>query len=790
MKQETLAKLEFGEVCRHLADLTTSPLGRKAARHLRPETSFLAAKDSLRRTEEALWLIDQGLEPTLEGLVDLDGLLIKLSKTGSVPHPRELYYLREALLRAKDLRRLLGPLKAKVPQLYRLTRQLSALADLSAYLSTLLNEKGNGLKDSASPLLKRLRKDRGTLEERIRETMRACLRQAARRGILQEELITVRNGRYVLPIRAEARGSLAGILHDVSQSGATVYIEPLEVVGLTNELYRLELEEEREVERLLTQAAERIRPYLSEIKTNLVILAEVDLVFAKARWGRRIKGAIPRLVSGGALSLYQAAHPLLLLKDPQGTVRNDFLFPAEKQTVLITGPNMGGKTVALKTVGLLVLMAQAGIPIAASADSELPFFSQVLVDIGDEQDLAGDQSTFSAHLHRLKEFLEEAREDSLVLIDEIGRGTDPEEGAALAMAIMDKLRSQKALTVATSHYEAIKAYALSCPEALPISVGFDEHTGRPTYKLLYGLSGRSRAFELALNLGLPAAVIDRARGYLSGKNEKIDSLLAALEEEKKKLLRRQEELEVLFQNLEQQKAQLEIQKESLIKERHQLREDYESRLRRFFQEVDQEVKAWLRSLSRRKSSQGKARATYQALSRAWHQQAHKEMTALGLVEDLPFRPQEGAPVHIISLRRDGLCLKLDDERALVQIGLFKTEVPLEDLAPPKDSVAHSPPLKGEGWRVQSSGPIEVPSRLNVIGLTVDEAIPLIDQALDRAFLSGRPQLTIVHGLGTGRLARAIKEHLKGHRQVAGFRPGERHEGGGGVTIVDLALGGN
>ncbi|WP_456432226.1 endonuclease MutS2 [Thermosulfuriphilus sp.] len=791
MKQETLAKLEFGEVCRLIAALTSSPLGQKVAFSLQPETTFPAARQALIYTQEAIKLLEEGISPEVEGLVPLDDFLAKISRPGGIPHPRELHFLRLALRRALGVRKQFGPLKRKAPGLYHLSRALAPLKDLSSYLDALLNEKGDNLRDSASQLLKRIRQEKTGLEIRIREAMRACLKKAAQRGLLQEELITVRNGRYVLPIRAEARGALRGILQDVSQSGATVYIEPLEVVELTNELHRLGHEEEREIERLLTQAGERIRPHLPDIRTDLSILGEFDLIFAKARWGQKIKGSVPKLYEQGDICLKGAVHPLLLIRDGQRAVRNDFLFPQDQATVLITGPNMGGKTVALKTVGLLVLMAQAGIPIPAAQDSELPFFSNLLVDIGDEQDLSEDQSTFSAHLLRLKEFLSLARKGILILIDEIGRGTDPAEGAALGMAVLDQFRHQGAWTIATSHYEALKAYGLQNPAVLPVSVGFNEQTGCPTYRLIYGLSGRSRAFDLAVALGLPLEILEQAANYLSNNGEEIDSLLSALEQERTALAQKQKELEELKVGLERDRLRLQAQKHQLEEERRHLQEAFERRLRHFLEKTSQEFKAWLRTLERRRVSPEKIRASYQTLAREWQQEARGQMAVLGLKKETSFSPGQGDPVYITSLGRGGICLKIEGDKALVQVGLFKTEVPIGDLAPPQEDMGPGPlPLEGEGWRVRSQEPSEVPSRLNVIGLTVDEALPLIDQVLDRAFVSGRPQLTIVHGIGTGRLAKAIKEHLKRHRQVAGFRSGERHEGGAGVTVVELALGGN
>ncbi len=771
MKANPFGKLEFEKIKAFLIEEAKTQPGKERLKELTPFFSLSVAQHESAKVKEAQRLLAERGRlplPELEALSDF----LKEIALGQALNIGQLALIRRYLRTYKDLKAHLRGLP--LPRLKGMLAGVPDLKDLLVRLNEVLEPDDQGVRTEASPRLKEIRQGISRTEKLLRERLRNVLQKASRAGYLQEEIITQRRGRYVLPVKAEAKHKVPGILHDTSASGATVYIEPASVITLANELEALYLQEEREVLRILTELTTVVLKHAAELFSLEAAIAELDSLQARALFGERIKGSLPELVKEGDLRLLEAAHPLLLLSGRR-VVRNDFIFPADRPVVVISGPNLGGKTVSLKTVGLLCLMAQAGIPIPASPDSCLPVFEAIVADIGDEQDLSQEESTFSAHVKRLREIICEAGPGKLFLIDEIGRGTDPAEGAALGMAVLEHLLGTGARVLATTHYEALKAFSFSRKEILPLSVSFDEETGEPTYKLTYGVAGLSRGLALARRLGLPPAVVDRAEAYLGQGAEAFKEVLEnlrqtilALEQEKEAWRKKQAELhrekERLQREYEEKRARFEAQERALRAQFEEKTKALEEKFRR----LAQEVRSSRKSLRR-------AEGEFWAALREEIKKTLPEERSHG-----PLVP--GARVKLKGMDQEGCVLRIKGQVAEVQLGPFKVEVAVKDLVVlPEEGPGHAA-------KVSVKASTDVPTTVNLIGMRVDEALAVLDKVIDQAFLSGKPRLTVIHGLGTGRLMRAIREHLSRHAQVARIRAGRMFEGGEAVTVVELACG--
>ncbi|MGC8838165.1 MAG: endonuclease MutS2 [Anaerolineae bacterium] len=790
MDDSYLDLLEFPKILAQLARHTSFSAGRELALALRPTTSLTEARARQEETREARQFL--ATSPiTLGGARDVRPLLDRAVRRAMLL-PAELLDIRQTLLVARTLRRNLVRSSGQFPRLAEVASRLEECAHVVAAVGAALNEKGEVL-DTASPRLAEIRRDLRAAHERLLERLQRMVASPEVAPFLQEPLVTQRHGRYVIPLRAEFKGRVPGLVHDQSASGATLFIEPLATVELNNQWRELQLQEEQEVDRILLGLTDLVAEEAPFIQQTVEALAELDLIFAKARYAEAIRGVEPHLVPfrqrqedeavphpGSVIELWQARHPLL---DPEKVVPIDIYLGDDYFVLVLTGPNTGGKTVTLKTVGLLAAMAQAGLAIPAAEGSRLTVFNGIYADIGDEQSIEQSLSTFSSHMGRIIRILQEADSRSLVLLDELGAGTDPVEGSALARAILSHLVARRITTLATTHYSELKVYAHKTPGVQNASVEFDPETLAPTYEVTIGLPGRSNAFAIARRLGLDPAIVQEAQGMVSPDVLEAESLLADIKEAQREALRAREaaareraEAEALRRELAQRLAEVERARREVLQK---AREEAVREVEEVRRELARLRRLWQRGPAPQLPPAEDLEAAEERLEDLLEELAPiRTKPALGL----PFQPRPGDRVWVPSLRMAGEVAHVDEGEAEVQVGSFRVRVPVEDL----EAQSEGEPLKGPARvELRGLGAGAVPAELNCRGLTVEEALEQVGKYLDRAFLAGLPQVRIIHGKGTGALRRAVREELARHPLVASFRPGARHEGGDGATVVEL-----
>ncbi|GJN63714.1 endonuclease MutS2 [Faecalibacterium gallinarum] len=663
----------------------------------------------------------------------------------------------------------------------------------------------DAMADTASHTLNELRKKIRATENSIRDRLESLVHNMDTSKYLQESVVSIRNGRYVVPVKSEYRGEFSGIIHDVSSTGATVFVEPQAVVEANAKILQYRAQEAQEIERILTALTGQVAAIEPQFQFSYQAMLEIDVLLAKARMALEMKAFKPAVRYETSFSLIRARHPLI---DPAKCVPVDISLGQEYDALIITGPNTGGKTVTLKTAGLLCAMAQCGFLIPADERSEVCVFQEFLVDIGDEQSIEQSLSTFSGHIKKITGILELARPDTLVLLDELGAGTDPAEGAALAVSIIEALRRRGVLLMATTHYAELKVFALETPGVVNASCEFDLETLRPTYKLSVGVPGKSNAFLISEKLGIPAQIIEAARQHLSADDKRLDAVLGQLDDLKLQLKASQDELEGMRSEAANQLAAAQKKREELIRQGENELEAARAKARQIAQQVEEQAFALTDEL-RRLQKDEKMSAQQRAL-RA-REIAKKETEKLFANTDVVHNPvrefvplksvQVGQEVCIAELGQLATVLALPDKNGdvLVRAGIIKTKVPLSGLKQPDKMVktqtkpvtkaqqrysrqtGSGGPTEGRVERVQRSAKMEC----NLLGLTVDEAIYEADAFIDRAILNGQTMVYLIHGNGTGALRNAIQKHLRGHRMVKSFRLGRYGEGESGVTVVEL-----
>ncbi|MGE0453075.1 MAG: endonuclease MutS2 [Vicinamibacteria bacterium] len=790
-----------------LASFAGSAQGRARVAALRPQEDVFSVAEALAATAEAVQLVERAGRQPYHDLPDVCEEVAAAEVEGLHLEPRALADVASFLEGAVGIAQSVRACE-EVPRLLRLAGGVEDFADLTLPIRRAILPSGE-VSDDASPRLAEMRRTLVRLRSQLHSVMEGYLHGKDAERMLQDKLVTTRNDRYVLLLKAEHRSLLPGIVHGASGSGASVFVEPLPAVGLNNDIVECSEEERREVVRVLRDLTSRVRLRAGAVRRAISALAELDLLQAKALLSREMGAHVPRIRDGarepaenGAplLELLQARHPLLIsslterLGLPPRALREPvpvtLRLAAGEPVLVISGPNTGGKTVALKTMGLLALMAQSGLPIPAAPGSVLPVFRRVFADIGDDQSLAESLSTFSAHLQAIQQMAADLATPALVLLDEVGGGTDPTEGGALGVAVVDGFRRRGAMVVVTTHHGLLKAWAQSTPGVACASFGYDPRSYEPSYRLELGQPGRSLALEMAERLGLPRDWVEDARARRDTKQAQAEELLKILEQKEALLAREEQRVLGLRAEAEGALARARTaEREMLAKKQHEA-ESFARELRRRADAAAQQAQAAIQQAVARVEASRKAvlsvgaKAKSEALEAI--QQAHAEVladAALGLPAEpeLPkgalapgarVRTTMGIVGEVLSLHGDEIELAVSGKRLLVRRHAIAAVL---GAAKPAGRVSIETAPSGEA----------VPAEINLIGLTVDEAIPRIDKLLDSAALSDRREIRIIHGFGAGRLRKAVASMLSGHPLVASYRQGAPNEGGGGATIVEL-----
>jgi DNA mismatch repair protein MutS2 len=795
------AVLEFEPLRQLLSRYTFSPLGRRELEKLGPHTDSGRLASDLAECGEAIGYLRLAARPQpasrgaairidFSGLPELEAAVHKLRIEGASLDPKEIYDLFTLLDRAADAKSVLSAAAERFP---RLGARAQTIGDFRALLKDLEGKilPDGTVADNASVALGRLRRDIERQKKAIQESLERFLRVHREEGVLQEEFVTIRNERFVVPVIAGQKRKLDGVIHGASSSGHTLFIEPLETIDLNNELVRLIEEEAREVHRILLELTARLRGYADSIRQTLTAMAELELIFAKARFAVEFDCAVPRF--GDRLLLKDARHPLLedvLRRRHKSAVPISLELTRAARTLIISGPNTGGKTVALKTVGLLSLMAQSALPVPA-AEAEFPLFEQVLADIGDYQSIQENLSTFSAHVSNIREMALDVTPDSLVLLDELGAATDPEEGGALGTAIVEHFRAAGAFTVVSTHLLALKLYAAGTEGVLNGSMGFDEETLEPTYHLRLGLPGKSAGLEIATKLGMPGDIMRRARQSLGDRERDLERFL-------RELHRRIEETQQLEGALREkiaaaEKREKEVAREWEQREKAKLKElerRTDQALARFEEQAHQTIEQITRSAEQRKATQEAQRRVAKA-KRELREDFETTVLATGdearRGEIRPLRIEEGSRVRLRDVREPArVRRKLSSDRLEVEAGFLKMQVSIDDVIEvlPETGERSSKLPQGVSYKpAPALSPIY--QEINLIGRRADEARDAVDEFLDKAVMATASRVRIVHGFGMGILRSVIHELLSHHPHVSRFYPAPQQEGGAGATIVEL-----
>ncbi|MFT9039611.1 endonuclease MutS2 [Schleiferilactobacillus harbinensis] len=785
MHTRVLATLDYPEVLHQLASYTVSDAGKRLALALTPDDTAGAVQENIDRTADAMALHRLKGGYPITKTVDITPHLKRL-QIGATLSGSELAQIGRVLAVAASIKNFFSDFADDQDQMLRalpdLVDQLVDLPAVTRALNRALDEDGTVL-DTASSKLQGIRTGMRQTEGAVRTRLEQYTR-GKEAQYLTDAIITLRDDRYVIPVKAEYKNRFGGIVHDQSASGQTFYIEPQAVLEMNNRLRQLQIDEKREIERILAELAELVAPYTNELKANADILAELDLVNAKAQYARAINATEPIIDADRYVDLIQARHPLI---DPKKVVPNDIYLGKDFHTIVVTGPNTGGKTITLKTLGLLELMAQSGMFIPANEDSHVAIYDEILADIGDEQSIEQSLSTFSGHMKNIISILHVATKRSLVLFDELGAGTDPQEGASLAIAVLDYLGAMGPDVVATTHYPELKVYGYNTPQTINASMEFDITTLQPTYRLLIGTPGRSNAFDIAARLGLNQEIVDRAKQLLDGESQNLNEMIGDLENQRKAAETEYHELRHQLDEATTLHEQLNTAFEEFLK-------DKDTQLQKAQQQADKLVDKAQAKADKIIADLRQAQLTGSGSS----VKEDKLIAARTALKDLHSTPsvknnrvlrrekkkqtlRPGDDVQVASYGTVGTLLsKSDDTHWEVQLGILKMKVPTDELT--KVEAPEDKEPKRHIVNVSNRGPAISPT-LDLRGKRYEEAMHDLDQYMDEALLANYPTVTIIHGKGTGAIRNGVQEYLKQHRQIKSYKYAPPEAGGDGATIV-------
>ena len=791
MNQKALSSLEYPKIIERLIEKASSPMGKELCRKLQPSTDINKIRLMQTQTKDALTRLFQKGSVSFGSVKDIRGSLKRL-EIGSSLGIMEILSVCALLENTSRVKAYSRGDRSDLPSdsLDSMFEQLAPLTPLSSEIRRCILSEDE-ISDDASPALRQVRRNMKVTNDRIHTQLSGLVNGNAR-TYLQDSVITMRNGRYCIPVKAEYKGQVPGMIHDQSSTGSTLFIEPMAVVKLNNNMRELELQEQKEIEIILAGLSEQIAEEREAIALNLELMVQLDFIFARAGLAMDMNGSEPVFNEEGRVLLKKARHPLIPKKK---VVPIDIRLGDDFDLLIITGPNTGGKTVSLKTVGLLTLMGQAGLHIPALDRSELAIFHEIYADIGDEQSIEQSLSTFSSHMTNIVSFLEKANSRSLVLFDELGAGTDPTEGAALAISILSYLHDKGIRTMATTHYSELKVYALSTPGVENACCEFSVEALRPTYRLLIGIPGKSNAFAISSKLGLSDQIIERAKEQISEQDESFEDVLSSLEEnrvtienERLEIARYKEEIKTLKAQLESRQEKLDAQRDRILRqaneEAHKVLEeakeyaDQTMKLFHKFQKNNVDTSAVERERQELRKRMNKAEKNMS--DRQETKKPKKQLTAKDI------RP--GDSVKVLSMNLKGTVGSRPDSKGFlfVQMGIIRSKVHLSDLELVDEPVITTPSLQKTGaGKIRMSKSASVSTEINLLGRTVDEAIAELDKYLDDAYIAHLKSVRIVHGKGTGALRKGIHDYLRRQKHVSSFRLGEFGEGDAGVTIVDF-----
>ena len=788
--------LEYNRIIEMLSGEACSQMARDRIARFSPRSDIREIRDLLRETSEAAEVIVRKGPLPLGGLYDTKPLLLRAKKGGSLTM-RELLMVLRNLKITEDCRNFLGKDLPELPSIYGRAEVLEVFPSLKDRIDrSIISE--DEMADSASPELARIRRDILKENEQIRAKLNSIVFSKTNQPYLQDALITMRDGRYVVPVKAEHRSKVPGIVHDQSGSGSTLFIEPQPVVEANNRLRELELREKAEIERILLELSGNVAEHFKELNNNQTILTDLDIIFAKGKLSSKMKAEEPKIDEDGYLDLKQARHPLI---DRKKVVPVNVRLGRDFTTLVVTGPNTGGKTVTLKTMGLLSMMALTGLHIPASSESRVPVYKEIFCDIGDEQSIEQSLSTFSSHMRNTVEFLDKAGLGSLVLLDELGAGTDPTEGAALAISILESLMEKGADVAATTHYNELKKFAIEREGVQNASMEFDVETLSPTYRLIIGTPGKSNAFEISRKLGLDQKIIERADHLIERGDLEFEDVLSKIENDRKTAENERAEAEKVLKEIQEKEARIQRRLELLDKHENEVLEKARKQARdivddanRTVDEVREELKQLAKeeSLGERNKRLDSGRKKLKDVRSKYSSVEIKEVNNNPVsVNDL----KPGDRVKLISVGETAEVLEIPegDGPILVQAGIMKMRVDPEDLMlvqggpkgvnQPKKSIYERRTGSGGSKDIYRTKTMQVSASVNVIGKNLDDAVEDVTKYLDDAYMAGLKEVTVIHGRGQGILQNGLRNLFRTMPTVASFRKGNYNEGGDGITIV-------
>ena len=794
MNQKVLKTLEYNKIIHQLTGYAASAPGKLLCQNLLPMSDFHEIVQAQTETSDALTRVRMKGSLSLSGIRDVRDSLkrLEIGSALGIPELLSISSLLTVAARAKAYGHHEESEEFPDDSLDQMFRSLEPLTPANNEIKRCIISEEE-ISDNASPGLHKVRRSMHGINDRIHTQLNSILNSC--RSYLQDAVITMRDGRYCLPVKAEYKSQVNGMVHDQSSTGSSLFIEPMAVIQLNNELRTLEIQEQKEIEAVLADLSNQLTPYTTELAIDLQILTRLDFIFAKAALSRHFKCSEPKFNTEGRIHIKDGRHPLL---DPQKVVPITVWLGTDFDLLMVTGPNTGGKTVSLKTVGLFTLMGQAGLHIPAFEGSELAVFEEVFADIGDEQSIEQSLSTFSAHMTNIVNILNQADSRSLCLFDELCSGTDPTEGAALAIAILNFLHNMKCRTMATTHYSELKIYALSTPGVENACCEFDVATLRPTYRLLIGIPGKSNAFAISKKLGLPDYIIEDAKNHLESEDETFEDVISRLEENRVTIEKERTEIESYKAEIARLKSGLEKKEERFDERRDKMIRKANEEAQQILREAKETADRTIKNINKLAASSGIDTKALEAERTKLRDSLKKVEGGLSLKQETrkphkainPKTLKLGDGVRVLSMNLNGTVSSLPDAQGnvFVQMGILRSKVNISDLELLQENSVSGPGLearrKGSGSsNIKMSKSFGISPEINVLGMTVDEAVAQLDKYLDDAYIAHLPQVRIVHGKGTGALRAGIHKHLKRLKYIKEFHLGGFGEGDAGVTIV-------